>query len=74
MVFLLLAAPTIAAQLAGLAWVAQGQVERGRALHGGSAVQRLVPTDPCLDPRVAARVGAGGRCGAAGMKSRPDVR
>lgn len=74
MVFLLLAALTIAAQLAGLAWVAQGQVDRGRALHGGRAVARLITTDPCLDPRVAARVGAGGRCGTVGMKPKPDMR
>jgi hypothetical protein len=72
--FLLLAALTIAAQLAGLAWVAKGQVERGRALQGGGSVTRLSPADLCLDPGGAARVRAGEQCGVPGTKSRSDVR
>lgn len=73
-VFLVLAAVTMGAQVAGLVWVAQGQVERGRALQGGGAVTRLISSDPCLDYRIAAAPPAGDRCGPKANRPMADAR
>ena len=73
-VFLVVAAITIAAQLAGIVWVAQGQVERGRALQGGASVTRLISSDPCLDYRIAAAPHTADRCGRQPLRALAEAR